>query len=54
MTAVKMLAEAHGRPALRDFCKRGAREDWRLVFTSIFGRSIERFYEEYAANVSQP
>ena len=54
VTAVKMLAEAHGRQALRDFCKRGAREDWRLVFTQIFGRPVDRFYEEYAAAVSRP
>lgn len=54
VTAVKMLDESHGRQALRDFCKRGAREDWRLVFTSIFGRPVERFYEEHAAHISQP
>ena len=54
VTAVKMLDESHGRQALRDFCKRGAREDWRSVFTSIFGRPVERFYEEYAAGLSQP
>ncbi|MEP7003352.1 MAG: hypothetical protein ABI888_02330 [Chloroflexota bacterium] len=54
VTAVKMLADAYGRPALRDFCKRGAREDWRTVFTQIFGRPVERFYEEYAAALSRP